>query len=495
MDLVKTRFKKTRFKKTGIRVTPTGLKVENMMPGQPNHDENLGEAVTYDLAYEIVPENLRRGPVSMGLLWLATQTNFSGMFIGFTAQHAGQSLQGLLIGCGLGTVCLCIYGILAGYLGAVTGQMHPFLTRVVFGKFGSVLVSIFLIVMGSGWYSFQAVYTGQLFQGVFPRFASTTVFAILFTILMATNNVIGFKGIGEFGKFMAPVVFLIAIYSLYEAFATTPQHVIWAAPKIANTTSMIVTATLILGSGVFGNEPDIWRFSRRKFTSVAVPMFLAYALGLFLFPIAGWVMALTSTGSSPAQQAHVIVRYLFGSATFAAIIILLSQVALNDVNLYESINAMTNLFNLKRYYSIAIVLFFGCLLSAWMATAVSQKVFFIVAGIGAATVPTATTLMAVDVLLLPKLFGTRRDVSNVLNWRDLESTNWLGIIALLFGVVVSIVLSIPGNVIPNFGLSIGLAPFEGWLAAVILYLGMIAAVRGRATFHWSIGMRASAAAE
>ena len=113
------------------------------MPGKPDHDENLGEAVTYDLAYDIVPENLRQGPFSMGLLWLATQTNFAGMFIGFSAQHSGQSLLELLMGCGLGTVCLCMYGILAGYLGAVTGQMHPFLTRAVFGKFGSVLVSIF----------------------------------------------------------------------------------------------------------------------------------------------------------------------------------------------------------------------------------------------------------------------------------------------------------------------------------------------------------------
>jgi purine-cytosine permease-like protein len=466
-----------------------------MMPGKPEHDENLGEAVTYDLAYDIVPDDLRRGPVTMGLLWLTSQTNFSGMFIGFTAQHAGQSLQGLLLGCGIGTLCLSIYGILAGYLGAVTGQMHPFLTRLVFGKFGSVLVSIFLIVMGSGWYSFQAVYTGQLIRGVYPRLASTTIWAILLTVLMATNNLIGFKGIGEFGKFMAPLVFFIAVYSLYEAYVKTPAHVVWATPKIANTTSMMATATLVLGSGVFGNEPDIWRFSRCKFKSVAVPMFLSYALGMFLFPIAGWAMGLTSSGSSPEQQAHVIVSYLFGSAAFAAIVMVLSQVALNDVNLYESINAMTNLFDIKRYYSIAILLFFGCLLSAWMATAGSQNVFFIVAGIGAATVPTATTLMAVDVLLLPKIFGTRRDLSHVLQWRDLESTNWLGIVALLFGVFVSIVLSIPGSVIPNFGLSIGLAPFEGWGAAVILYLGMIAALRGHEKFRWSIGLRTSAAAE
>jgi purine-cytosine permease-like protein len=466
-----------------------------MVPQQPQHDENLGEALTYDLAYDIVPQSARRSPLSMGLLWLATQTTFSGMFIGFSAQQSGQSLAQLLAGCGIGTLCICIYGILAGYLGAVTGQMQPFLTRAVFGKFGSIIVSIFLIVMGSGWYSFQAVYTGQLFQGVFGWTISTTILAVILTVLMGTNNIIGFKGIGVFGRFVAPFVFFIAVYSLYEAFSTTPQSVIWAAPKIANTTSVIATATLIIGAGVYGNEPDVWRFSRREFGAVAVPMFCAYLLGLFLFPIAGWVMALTSTGSTPTQQAQVIVHYLFGSAGFAGLIIFFSQFALNDMNLYESINAMTNVFNMKRYYSIAILLIGGVALSVWMATAVSENVFFIVAGIGASTVPTATTLMVVDILLLPKVFGIKRDLSSVLSWRNLESTNWLGIIALLAGVVVAIVLSIPGNVIPNFGLSFGLAPFEGWVAAVVLYLVMIAAVRGNANFHWTIGLPGAEAAE
>jgi len=459
-----------------------------------SRDENIGEAVTYDLAYNIVPENARRSPLSMGLIWLATQTTFSGMFIGFSAQQAGQSFSGLLWGCGIGTACMLLYGIAAGYLGAQTGQMQPFLTRTVFGKFGSVLVSIFLIVMGSGWYSFQAVYAGQLMQGLFPTITvSTIVISIFFTVVMGTNNIIGFKGIGIFGKFVAPFVFFIAVYSLYEVLSTTPSSVLWATPKIANTTTVLATASLIVGAGVYGNEPDVWRFSHKDFKSVALPMGFAYVLGLFLFPIAGWVMALTSTGSNPAQQSAVIVHYLFGSVPVAAVIILFSQFALNDMNLYESINAMTNIFNMKRYFSIAVLLIGGCILSVWMATAASQTVFFIVAGIGASTVPTATTLMVVDVLLLPKIFGISRPLSAVLNWRDLDSTNWLGIAAMLFGVLVSIVLSIPGNVIPNFGLSIGLAPLEGWAAAVVLYLAMIAMVRSKAELRWTIGLRSVAA--
>ena len=99
----------------------------------------------------------------------------------------------------------------------------------------------------------------------------------------------------------------------------------------------------------------------------------------------------------------------------------------------------------------------------------------------------------VDVLLLPKLFGIKRDLSSVVQWRDMKSTNWLGITAMLVGVIVAIVLSIPGNVIPNVGLSIGIAPVEGWLAATALYLAMIAIVRRKSDLRWTIGLAMEAA--
>ncbi|MGE4482227.1 cytosine permease [Acidocella sp.] len=453
------------------------------------HEEDVGEALSYDLAYDVVPLNERRGALGMGLLWLATQTSLGGMFIGFSAQQSGQPFLDLLYGCGIGTIGLCIYGVLAGYLGAVTGQMQPFLARAVFGKLGSILVSMFLIIMGSGWYSFQAVYTGQLLQGIVPWLTvSAILLGVLFTVLMAVNNIIGFKGIGAFGRFVAPVILFVAVYALVSTFMTTPSGVIWATPKMADTTSIMATATMVIGAGAYGNEPDVWRFSRPDFMRVALPMIVSYIIGLFLFPVAGWLMGLSSAASSPSEQAQLIMHCLFGSAPLAAIIILISQFALNDMNLYESINAMTNVFNMKRYYSIAVLVVGGCLLSAWMATAASVDVFFIVAGIGASTVPTATTIMAIDVLILPRLFGVRRDLSGVVAWKSLKTTNWVAIAALLFGVMVSILLSIPGNVIPNVGLSLGLAPFEGWVAAVMFYLVGIGVVVRREHLREMVGL-------
>lgn len=297
--------------------------------------------------------------------------------------------------------------------------------------------------------------------GILSISISTTVLAIIFTILMSTNNVIGFKGIGTFGRYVAPFVFLWCLYALIKGFATTPQSELWARPHISPTMTVLGVASLVVGTGVFGNEPDMWRFARGKFRRVAASTIVANTFGLFLFPIAGWIMGMLANTADPTKQAQFVVHYsLFGLAALGAIIVLMSQVALNDTNLYESINAMTNVFNTKRYISIAVLLVIGILLSIWMARGSSETAFFIVAGIGTSSVPTATSIMAADVFLFPRLFWIKRDLSQVQSWNEIRHTNWLAIGALLLGVITSVVLSIPGNVIPN-GLGVGVAPVEG----------------------------------
>ncbi|WP_028962034.1 purine-cytosine permease family protein [Sulfobacillus thermosulfidooxidans] len=456
------------------------------------HDENLHEALTYDLAFQPVPAPMRKGPIAMSLLWLATQTTFPTMFIGFTAQQSGLPLQGLIMGCVVGTVLLSVYGILAGYLGAKTGLMQPILTRMIFGRVGMIVVSVFLVVMGIGWYSFQAVYTGQLVSGILSWTIAPTVIAVIFTVLMATNNTIGFKGVGTYGRYVAPIVFAWVLYSVIKVFTTIPSSVLWAKPHLPLTTSVIAIATLIVGSGVWGNEPDFWRFSRNKWSHVAFSMGIANVIGLFVFPITGWAMGLLAHSANPAKQSQFIVHYsLFGLLSLGALIIVVSQFALNDSNLYEAVNAVSNLFGIRRIIAVSLLVALGVVISLWMSHSSSETVFFIVAGIGASSVPTATSIMIVDTLLVPKLLGVKRPLTLVPDWHSLRWTNWIAVSALLVGVVVSIVFSIPGNVLPGIGLSLGIAPVEGWLVAVIFYIAVILVRRDNPSILRTLGYHLS----
>jgi len=434
-------------------------------PKLEENENELNETITSDFTTTVVPANHRSHWLTLGLLWLAMQTAFPNLYLGFTAQRQGQSLSDLMSGCALGIGLLTIYGIFAGLIGAYTGQTHPVLTRTVFGRAGSVIVSLLLIIMGMGWYGFQAQYLAQVLIGLYNWKVSLIALALLFGILMSINNIFGFSGVTAFARYLAaPILFFWALYAAFKGFDTNSAALLFAKPKIEVQTSVLATATLVIGVATWGNEPDFWRFSKPQSRFVVFPMLIANAIGLLVFPVAGWIMGLLANTDDLGKAVHFITEYsLFGNFLLAGAIIFVSQVALNDSNLYEAVNAMQNIFSWKRYYSVAMLAVIGTALSWTMSQGSTQAAFFIVAGIGATFVPCASVIMIADYFIIPRLFGISRDFNRVPTWRQTALVNLPAIAALLLGCLVGIVFSIPGNVIPNFGLSIGLAPVEAWL--------------------------------
>ena len=445
---------------------------------QLSSQSDLAEAINSDFATAIVPINHRRPWLTLGLLWLAMQTAFPNLYIGFTAQRQGQPLADLIIGCTLGITLLSVYGVFAGLLGARTGQTHPVLTRNVFGQAGSVIVSILLMIMGMGWYGFQAQYLAQLILGLYNWPVSLVALALLFGVVMSINNFFGFSGVTAFARYLAaPVLFLWALYALIKGFDTNSGAVLFAHPQLELKTSMLATASLIIGVAAWGNEPDFWRFSTVNGRAVAGPMLIANAIGLIVFPVAGWIMGLLANTDDLGKAVHFITEYsLFGNFILAGAILFVSQVAVNDSNLYEAVNAMQNIFRWKRYYSVLMLAVIGTILSWKMSQGSTQDAFFIVAGIGATFVPCATTIMIADLFLVPQLFGISRDFSRVPSWRQAAFANWAAIVALLLGCVTGVVFSIPGNIIPGFGLSVGIAPAEAWAVSFLSYLVFVSVV-------------------
>src|SRR6202011_2735752 len=129
---------------------------------------------------------------------------------------------------------------------------------------------------------------------------------------------------------------------------------------------------------------------------------------------------------------------VFGLSGVMMIILLVNQWAVQDGNLYIAINGAQNLLSRiggwKRQFTVV-----GLGLAAAGLTYVLPsltKTFNIVTGIGAVTVPVASTIMAMDVFVVPRLFGLRRPLHRVASWQELAFANWPAIIALLAGTAV-----------------------------------------------------------
>jgi purine-cytosine permease-like protein len=397
-----------------------------------------------------------------------------------------MTLGNLLIACAIGAVVMTGYGLLAGGVGTVTGQPHSVLARGVLGRAGSGLASLLLIVTGMGWYGFQAVFLAQLYNGLLGL-TGLEFFCALFAIVMIANNLLGFSSVSYYARMIAaPVLLAWGVYTIVKALVQAGPHML-AAPHVAGGQGILLTAELLIGVAMFGNEPDIFRYARKDRGRNIVPLGFGYVLGMGVFTVAGYLMAeLSSASSLPATMRFFTHFSLFGLTALAVTVFTINIVALNDANLYEAVNAVQNFLRGRyRALTVAGLGIAGAVIAVFMERSASlQNNFFIVANMCAVFLPCATLVMAVDVFLLRRVSGCTRKAGEdgapraVVSWAEASPGNLAGIVAILAGLAVG---AITGGLIPgtaSFGkTNVGLPALEAWATAIGLYLLAMLAAR------------------
>src|SRR5260370_12545419 len=244
-----------------------------------------------------------------------------------------------------------------------------------------------------------------------------------------------------------------------------------------------VAVGAVIGFSMWGNEPDFWRYGKPRF-AWPLTTYLFAAVWFVLFTMAGWMMAaLANSADSAAIFSYTVHYSLFGWFWLDWIIATISQIAINDGNYYESVNAGQNLVGgwklWRRPYTVILV-GIGGVIAADLVNFHFLNGWFKGATFLAISVPSATVIMSVDHFLLPRLFKISRPLTHVPSWEDAGLFNWPAVIALLaavfFGVTGS--ASWPNGWLqaaPSNGW--GPVPLESWLIAGGLYIALVAVAR------------------
>jgi hypothetical protein len=236
---------------------------------------------------------------------------------------------------------------------------------------------------------------------------------------------------------------------------------------------MVVTG-LLVGANTWGNEPDLFRYSKTRPQWNLPTIIAGYAVGAFLFPITGYLYGVLSNTTDFGPSIHYFTAVsLFGLTGLGVIFFVVNAFAGNDGNLYISVNAVQNLVGSirgwKRTYTVLLCGLAGALLTTVMGHL--EKSFFIMAGISAITIPTATTIMVMDRFVVPRLFNVNRPTETVTPWSRVGEGNVPAIVALLVATAVG---TYTGGLIPGlsgFGTTtIGFPALQAWLLASVVYL-------------------------
>ncbi len=427
----------------------------------------------------IVPLDRRRPMWHFMGLWTTFVAGFSYMVLGFEIHDGGYSLAGTVGIAALGYGLYVAYALVGSYLGSRTGQTHALLTRSIFGSGGSVVVSLFILIAPLGWVGFQAGLLAQLWHD-FYGWGHVEALTIILAVLMIFNNLFGFTGISVFARYLVtPILIVWCIYLVLKGFITDSGN-LGGTPD--GTMPFWVAVGASIGFSMWGNEPDFWRYGKPRFTW-PIPTYLFAMVWFVLFTMGGWMMlTLAGDGEPFAFSVHYS---LFGAFWLAFIIATVSQIAINDGNYYESVNAGQNLLGGWRRWSriyTCLVVAAGGGLAAWIVNYKAVNGWFDVATFLAITVPCATVIMAVDHFVLPGRFEISRPLLKVPSWQEAGAINVPAVVSLLVAVAYGAIASaiLPGNWGYDSARNWGPVPLESWVIAGGLYYVAVAAVHSSA---------------
>jgi purine-cytosine permease-like protein len=440
-------------------------------------------SVVADYTETVVPASARRSNFRMLLTFGSMQLVFGAVLVGYTARFEGFSLGSLIIAMAIAAATMTVYCIGSANVGAVVGQTHAVTTRGIFGTIGSALVSLLLVIDGMGFYLFTVLFVISLGQALLGTFTAVSLITAILAFVMIINNYFGFTGLQLFAQYVAvPVVALWAVYATIKVLTSVSGHALAAVPHAATPTSFFVIVGAMVGLSTWGNEPDVFRYAKAGRASWwNVPaIVIPYFVGAFLFPIMGYMIAVLSNQPDFTASIKYFANFtLFGLAGLMLVVLLVNQWAVQDGNLYIAINGAQNLLSRiprwRRQYTVI-----GLGLAAAGLTFILPsltKTFNIVTGIGAITVPVASTIMAMDVFVVPRLFGLRRPLYRVATWSELALANWPAIVALVCGTAVG---AFTGGLVPGtsgFGHTyIGFPALQAWVTGAVVYLVGVAVV-------------------
>jgi purine-cytosine permease-like protein len=441
------------------------------------------ETAVADFTESVVPLSARRSNFRMLLTFGSMQLVFGAVLVGYDARFQGMTLGRLILAMAIAAAAMTVYCLGSANVGAVVGQTHAVTTRGIFGTLGSAIVSLLLVIDGMGFYLFTVLFIITLGQALIGTLPAVALITAILAFVMIVNNYFGFTGLQRFAQFVAvPIIVVWGLYATIKSFTTVYAHQLAAVPHVATPTSFFVVVGAMVGLSTWGNEPDIFRYAKPgraswwNFPQIVIP----YVLGAFLFPIMGYMIATLSDQPSFAPSIKYFATFtLFGLSALMMIVLLVNQWAVQDGNLYIAINGAQNLLSRiprwRRQYTVV-----GLGLAAAGLTYILPsltKTFDIVTGIGAVTVPVASTIMAMDVFVLPRLFGLRRPLYRVATWSELAFANWPAIVALLAGTAVG---AVTGGLIPGtagFGKTyIGFPALQAWATGAVAYLVLVAII-------------------
>jgi purine-cytosine permease-like protein len=406
----------------------------------------------------------RRGPVTMGLVWVSMVASFPCVLIGLDWHRQGFSLPTVLWSLLLNMAILLLYSIPMCVIAAKTGLSFKFLCRKYFGDGFSKLLTVCVILLYLGWYGVVSLLMADATCAMIGGKQYLAPMAFMFSFAMAFNNFFGFKGVANFARFIGgPAVICWIVYMFAKVAPDIPHCLEHASTTVSLPLVFCGVSQSIVGFVIWGNEADYWRNSTTNKVGIGFSLAAALFIGAVIFPLTGWLMG-ARTGITDAMVATAYLnKFAFGGAGIIALLFVAAQYfAANDSNLYAFAHGVESFTKMTHKKVVLALGFLAGILAAGLAVSGTQNALEACCALNGVILPTASLIVLAECIVI-----RRWDLSEN---NKIPAVRYSAVIAWSCGMLLGVITSgiIPGTKVLNVGVPI----LEAWALALALYIAL-----------------------
>lgn len=318
-------------------------------------------------SFQIKEKDRTTNSWDMFATWVGANANNGTWFVGGVLAACGFALATKILV--LSSALSYIFLSLVGYIGYKTGLSTMTIARASFGERGSYLPSLVNITQFIGWTAVNTFIAAQsvslLLKDLLNMHNETlglTIGIIVMSILHILSVASGSKSIQLIERIGVALVFIFVIWESIAVFKAVSlnQIISWKVPnssKMALGSAIDYVAAFNLAWVTAG--ADFTRFTKKKSNSTIAPFWGALT-GVIWFAVIGLISTISIAITSGVYNANnsnpSTIASKLGLGIVALLVIILTSMTANAVNLLAAGSALSNIFpKIRLKHSLWIV--------------------------------------------------------------------------------------------------------------------------------------------
>lgn len=295
-----------------------------------------------DYEHGVVPQDQRRGWMSIAAVWIAIGIDLSGAFLG-AALGAGLSFSSALAATMLGSLLLGVLAMFCARVGAATGLSTAMISRAVFGRAGGIVLTLMMTLSLTGWFAVQAGFFGTNLQIATRELVGvdlpTAVFVAGGGILMMLTAIWGYRSISSLSNVAVPLLLILLAVGVVRSLGDGRSANL--SDPVDATFTFGGAVSLVMGIFVLGavSSPDMARWARTPRAAMTAA-FVGFFFGNSIIIVVALVMT-----RALKQEEIMQMFFTVGMGLSAVVVLVLAQWTTNSTNVYSAALSFSSISN------------------------------------------------------------------------------------------------------------------------------------------------------